>query len=107
MPPLIARRIARVIEDVEEVSAHAKVHALTEHHVLVQRSIEVPLPELGNAWFRQGCRLLLNPMRWTVLLFSGIQTLLVSQLAETTVLAGALAGKAVLPHGINGVTAGL
>ena len=49
--------------------------------------------ELGNGWFRQGCRLLLNGTRWTVLLFSGIQTLFVSQLAETTVPAGALAAR--------------
>src|SRR5207253_3205649 len=58
-------------------------------------------------WFRHGCRLLSNVWRCTVPLFNGIQTLLVSQNDEMTVLAGAFAGSAVEPCGIRKAVAGL
>src|SRR5262249_55647226 len=61
----------------------------------------------GMYWLRQGCRLLSYVTRWTVPLLSGIQTLFVSQNWLTTVPAGALGGRAVVPAGISGVAAGL
>ena len=45
-------------------------------------------------WLRHGARLSLNGNRRTVLLFSGTQTLFVSQNWLSTVLAGALGGSA-------------
>ena len=61
----------------------------------------------GKYWFRHGCRPLSNVVRCTVPLFSGIQTVFVSQNVDTAVPAGAFAGNAVEPHGINGCPAGL
>src|SRR6185436_11565167 len=43
----------------------------------------------GMYWFLHGCRPSSNGWRWTMPLFKGIQTLLVSQNDEMTVFAGA------------------
>src|SRR6476660_8815797 len=61
----------------------------------------------GKYWLRHGFRPLSKLVLCTVPSVSGIQTVLVSQNCEITVLLGAFAGKAVEPYGMSGVAAGL